>query len=132
MVAASNNIIAFPKKNMVPKVQAPISPEEVALNVGAMKLNHINETLMVLVPMVFANIEVAGFDFVPEDNEDDPNVKDGALFVETLRSLLCKYYGIGHPLQKVADELFVQIDADTFELADSLMIEFDNEEKGNG
>ena len=127
----SNNVIAFPiKKKIASSIQAvPKTPEEIAVNVNQMKFNHINETLGVLVPMIFSNIEIAGFDFLPEEGEPDPNIKDGALFVETLRSMLCKFYGIEHPLQRVAEDIFIKVGEDTFELADELMITF---EKGNG
>jgi hypothetical protein len=125
----ANNVIAFPSKKVSIPTVGPQSDAEVALNVSQVKFNHINETLSVIVPMIFSNIELAGFDFLPDDeNDDDPNLKDGALLVETLRSILCKYYGISHPLQCVADELFVKEDDGSFTLAETLVIDF---EKGN-
>lgn len=124
----ANNVIAFPTKNKQFE-GAPQTMVEVALNVNQIRYNHINETLQALVPMIFSNIELAGFDFIPNEDEEDPNIKDGALLVESIRSMLCKHYNIDHPLQIVADELFVHQEDGSFILADSLMIEF---EKGNG
>jgi hypothetical protein len=124
----ANNVIEFPSKRATPVI-GPKDDIEVALNVSQVKFNHINETLSVIVPMIFSNIELAGFDFMSEEIEDDQNLKDGALLIETVRSILCKYYGIDHPLQHVAENLFVKEDDGSFTLADSLDINF---EKGNG
>lgn len=125
----TNNVIAFPTKHVHAGV-APKDDTEVALNVSQIKFNHINETLSVIVPMIFSNIELAGFDFMTEEEtDDDLNLKDGALLVETLRSMLCKHYGISHPLQRVAEEFFVKESDGSFSLADQINIDF---EKGNG
>jgi hypothetical protein len=125
----TNNVIVFPSKNKQ-LVNAPTTDAEIALNVNQIRYNHINETLGAIVPIIFGNIELAGFDFLVDEGEVDPNLKDGALLVESLRSMLCKYYNIEHPLQEVAEELFVEQEDGSFELAESLMIEF--EQKGNG
>jgi len=124
----ANNIIEFPNKNKL-LTGKPKDMIEVTLNVNQIRFNHINETLQAVVPMIFSNIELAGFDFIPNEDDEDPNIKDGALLVECLRSMLCKHYNIEHPLQRVAEELFIRQDDDSFTLADTLVIDF---EKGNG
>ena len=124
----ANNIIEFPNKNKLLSGK-PKDMIEVTLNVNQIRFNHINETLQAVVPMIFSNIELAGFDFIPNEDDEDPNIKDGALLVECLRSMLCKHYNIEHPLQRVAEELFIRQDDDSFTLADTLVIDF---EKGNG
>jgi hypothetical protein len=123
----ANNVIEFPNKKLLSG--EPKDMIEVALNVNQIRFNHINETLQAVVPMIFSNIELAGFDFIPNEDDEDPNIKDGALLVECLRSMLCKHYNIEHPLQRVAEELFIRQDDDSFTLADTLVIDF---EKGNG
>jgi len=123
----ANNVIEFPNKKLLSS--EPKDMIEVALNVNQIRFNHINETLQAVVPMIFSNIELAGFDFIPNEDDEDPNIKDGALLVECLRSMLCKHYNIEHPLQRVAEELFIRQDDDSFTLADTLVIDF---EKGNG
>jgi len=124
----ANNVIEFPNKNKQ-LTGEPKDMIEVTLNVNQIRFNHINETLQAVVPMIFSNIELAGFDFIPNEDDEDPNIKDGALLVECLRSMLCKHYNIEHPLQRVAEELFIRQDDDSFTLADTLVIDF---EKGNG
>jgi hypothetical protein len=124
----ANNVIEFPNKNKLLSGE-PKDMIEVTLNVNQIRFNHINETLQAVVPMIFSNIELAGFDFIPNEDDEDPNIKDGALLVECLRSMLCKHYNIEHPLQRVAEELFIRQDDDSFTLADTLVIDF---EKGNG
>lgn len=124
----ANNVIEFPNKNKL-LTSEPKDMIEVTLNVNQIRFNHINETLQAVVPMIFSNIELAGFDFIPNEDDEDPNIKDGALLVECLRSMLCKHYNIEHPLQRVAEELFIRQDDDSFTLADTLVIDF---EKGNG
>ncbi|CAB4131554.1 hypothetical protein UFOVP132_144 [uncultured Caudovirales phage] len=125
---SANNVIEFPNKNKLLSGE-PKDMIEVTLNVNQIRFNHINETLQAVVPMIFSNIELAGFDFIPNEDDEDPNIKDGALLVECLRSMLCKHYNIEHPLQRVAEELFIRQDDDSFTLADTLVIDF---EKGNG
>lgn len=124
----ANNVIEFPNKNKLLSGE-PKDMIEVTLNVNQIRFNHINETLQAVIPMIFSNIELAGFDFIPDEDDEDPNIKDGALLVECLRSILCKHYNIEHPLQRVAEELFIRQDDDSFILADTLVIDF---EKGNG
>jgi hypothetical protein len=124
----ANNVIEFPNKNKL-LTGEPKDMIEVTLNVNQIRFNHINETLQAVIPMIFSNIELAGFDFIPDEDDEDPNIKDGALLVECLRSILCKHYNIEHPLQRVAEELFIRQDDDSFTLADTLVIDF---EKGNG
>ena len=62
--------------------------------------------------MLFNNIEIAGFNVIGEDEETDMNMKDGALIVESIRSLLCKYYDIEHPFHAFANACFEQVDDD--------------------
>ena len=39
-------------------------------------IDHINETLSTVVPMLFNNMEIAGFDFSVEDEDDDEDGED--------------------------------------------------------
>ena len=81
-----------------------ISIEEINENVEQMNLYHIQETITNLIPIIFTQLEIAGFYPDEEDLEDD--IRDGAFFVEALRSMLCKHYDIYHPLQRVTEQLF--------------------------
>jgi hypothetical protein len=59
------------------------------------------------VPSLFDQLNIAGF--LP-DEDDEEILKHSAMVVESIRSLLCMVRGINHPLQLIADNLFVQTD----------------------
>jgi len=118
MENTSNNVIEFPIKNI-----NIIKHEDVDINMLTVKLNHINETLALVLPLVFNNLELAGFNLEPENEDNnDINIKDGTLIVESLRSLLCKYYGLYHPFQDIADNVF--LDDDDLTITDFINIKF--------
>jgi hypothetical protein len=98
----SNNVVVFPKENK--NIKKMISIDEINHNVEQMSLFHIQETIGTLVPIVFTQMEIAGFS--PTDEQIEEDLKDGAFLVEALRSILCKHYGIYHPFQKLADGIF--------------------------
>jgi len=98
----SNNVIVFPRENK--NIQKMISIDEINHNVEQMNLYHIQETITNLIPLIFTQLEIAGFYPDEEDLEDD--VMDGAFLVESIRSMLCKHYGIYHPFQRLCDEVF--------------------------
>jgi hypothetical protein len=104
MKKQSDNVIMFPLKGNPPQ---HVTAEQITLDMKMVKFNHINEALETIIPILFNNITIAGFDILPEEEENDENIKDNALIVESIRSILCKYYGLNHPLQEVAEEFFV-------------------------
>ena len=104
----SDNVIQFPNrmKGSVPKDSA-----EIQLNINMIKHNHINEALGTIIPLLFTNIELAGFDLgvgSEDDEDEDVNIKDGALIVESIRSLLCKLHGMNHPFQELSEKMFIE------------------------
>jgi hypothetical protein len=98
----SNNVVVFPKENK--NIKKIISIEEINKNVEQMSLFHIQETIASLVPIIFTQLDIAGFS--PTDEQIEEDIKDGAFLVEALRSIMCKHYGIYHPFQKLADGVF--------------------------
>jgi hypothetical protein len=129
-MAKESNVIQFPSRGK--SAQAALSEKEISENVSFMKHNHINETLNTLVPMIFNNIELAGFHLIPDEDEVDENLKDSALMVESLRSLLCKHYGMKHPFQKLAEEIFIPTSEGAFTLSKALIVDFEDfKEEGN-
>ena len=96
----SNNVVSFPKRNANPD----ISLEDIQHNMDMMKHYHVQETIQTLVPIIFNQLDVAGFGLIEEDVDLD--IKDGALIVEALRSLMLKHYDIHHPFQQVAEAIF--------------------------
>ena len=96
----SNNIVSFPKRHANPD----ISLEDVQNNLNMMKHYHIQETITTIVPIIFNHLDIAGFGIIEEDVDLD--IKDGALIVESLRSLMMKHYDMHHPFQQVAEAIF--------------------------
>ena len=99
----SNNVIRFPKQNNNQN-RDEVVIEDIARNVENMKHYHIQETISNLAPIIFNNLEVAGFGI--SDDEDPEIIRDGAFIVEAIRSILCKHYDIYHPFQQIADNIF--------------------------
>lgn len=124
----TNNVIAFPKTYSGPEMKPEITKEEVSRNLGTMKQFHIQETLMNVVPLIFNHLEMSGFTF-PEEEDDKETLKDGAMIVESIRSFMNKYYGIYHPFQKVADNIFESDmeEPETLNIVDKLDIQLKEE-----
>jgi hypothetical protein len=113
----SNNVIEFPGLYEGP----PRDFEEVKQNLDLMKYYHIQETIATLAPMIFNQLDLAGFEF----SEDEADVKDGAFVIEAVRSIMCKHYGLYHPFQRVSEEVF-NADEDepgSLKIADSLCLD---------
>lgn len=101
MSKTSNNIVSFPKKHVAGKDIKNL--EEIQYNLEMMHHYHIQETILNLAPIIFNTLDVAGFGL---DEEGEKDIKDGAFVIEALRSLMCKYYGIYHPFQDIAENIF--------------------------
>lgn len=125
-----DNIIQFPRKYSGEENLLPTSEEEVNSKIDLLKYHHIHETLATVIPMLFANLEVAGFDC---NDESEENLKDGAFVVEAIRSILCKHYGLDHPFQEIAQNVFLpDIDHEgMLKVVEELNIKFKDAEKGN-
>jgi hypothetical protein len=116
----TNNVIPFPRKRQSPLGDMePQSMEEVEDTVDVVRQAHIQQTLEQVIPMMFDNLALAGFQPIDEM----VFLKDGALIVEAARSFLNKVYGMSHPLQLIAENLFVQIDGEgNLEVSDKVKI----------
>lgn len=116
----TDNVIPFPRKRQSPLGDMePQSIEEVEDTVDVIRQAHIQQTLEQVIPMMFDNLALAGFQPIDEM----VFLKDGALIVEAARSFLNKVYGMSHPLQIIADNLFVQIDGEgNLEVSDKVKI----------
>lgn len=120
----SNNVVTFPRQYGGPH-QEQITTEDVVRNVENMKYYHIQETIATIAPILFNNLDVAGFDLTDEETAD---IKDGAFILEAIKSMMCKYYGLYHPFQLISENVFLQ-DEDDYEslrIVDSINIELKN------
>lgn len=120
-----SNVIVFPRENLR---QQPMTETDIANSVNMVKYNHVAETMSIIIPMLFNNIELAGFNIIPDEDEIDENIKDGSLLVESIRSLLCKYHGIKHPFQELAETVFLNQDDGTLLLNKKIEIELQQDE----
>jgi hypothetical protein len=80
---------------------------DIDVKVNNLKAYHINETVDIVVPMLLNQLELAGFPINPSNEDENFFIKDCTLILESVRAMLCKYYGIFHPMQRIADKLFV-------------------------
>jgi hypothetical protein len=120
MTSLANNIIQFPKSISDRRASSlPQTLDDVAENVDIVKQVHIQESIETIIPMLFNNLAMIGF----QPTEDDDFLKDGALIVESVRSFLNKVYEMHHPLQLIAQNLFVQSDEDgSLEVTDKIKL----------
>lgn len=126
MLTNSNNVITFPKQNANPSESQKL--EEIHHNLDMMKHYHIQETVLNLAPLIFNHLDIAGFG-LSEDEDDD--IKDGAFIIESLRSIMFKHYGMYHPFQDIANNIFSEEkdDEGVFKIVDSINIEFKKEDE---
>ena len=118
-------VIKFPVKNKrISDRPEPLTltKEVIGDSVGSMKELHVQETLDAISPMIFERIHAAGFNFSEYQNPED--IKYGALVMEALESLLNKYYGLYHPFQTVAEDIFKVLPNQDLDIVDELHIKF--------
>lgn len=99
----TNNVVQFPKQYEGPRVNG-LSAQDIQENVNMMKEFHIQETIANLAPILFNHLEISGFELL--DDEETFAIKDGALIIEAIRSMLCKHYAIFHPFQPLSEAIF--------------------------
>lgn len=122
----SNNVIAFPRE-----YKGPVNLEQISENLDMMKHYHIQETISNIAPMIFTQLDIAGFSFDNiEDVESEESLKEGAFIIESIRAALCKHYGMYHPFQELSEKVFVVDDIQTpsLKIVDSLEIKFHKNE----
>ena len=87
----SNNVLMFPEDRMK-KDSSPQTIEDVEEKVDDFKRIHIQDSLETLIPLLFNQIHILGFE--PSDDEST-YIKEGSLVVESIRSFMSKIYEIG-------------------------------------
>lgn len=117
----TNNIITFPNQISNKKIT---SRKEAEHNIQETHQYYVQQTLNFLTPIIFGHLEVAGF--APYNPDDLFTIKEGTFILETLGSRMYSHYGMYHPLQKVADRLFIpdKNEEGLLTLADKLNINF--------
>jgi hypothetical protein len=120
----SNNIITFPKKKI--ETPFPQSLEEIEDNMEMIRTTHVQETIETIMPIFFDQLSIAGF----QPSEEDGDVKDGALVIEAVRSLLLKSYGVQHPFQIIAQNIFEEDQNGMLSIIESMKFIINPKEEG--
>lgn len=123
----SNNVIVFPRENK--NIRKAVSIEEINESVEQISLYHIQETIANIMPIIFAQLEVAGF--FAEDLDEEETIKYAAFVVESMRSFLCAQYGIYHPFQTITENIFEPdlTEEGALKIVDEINVKFDKKEK---
>lgn len=133
----TNNVIKFPKqkkqiRNDIISEEEIQHNENLASNLLEMKINHINESLFLILPKLFQSIDLAGgmTEFYSDtvENEEITHIN---LIVESIRSFLYKRYELDHPLQKLAEEVFVVTDDGSLNIKENVALTFNQKQPSN-
>lgn len=126
----SNNVVMFPRP-----YNGPVTPsmEEITQNTDMMKHFHIQETITNIVPIIFNQLDIAGFEFIDDEAaESEDSLKEGAFIVEGLRAIMCRHYEMYHPFQDIMTNVFKTEETENKEqvlkIVDKLNIEFKKKE----
>jgi hypothetical protein len=125
------NVIQFPfKGNHVDKIDT----KTVQSGINLIKYHHVEETMAHVIPQLFNNIDLAGFNVIPEYEDEGAGefIKDCSLLLESLRSLLYKHHGIKHPFQTVAENVFIQESEMVLKIVEELNIKLEPEVEPEG
>jgi hypothetical protein len=124
----SNNVILFPKNRTKSDNFVYVSEEEIHNQIEYLKHKHVQDTIANIAPLIFQQLSDDGFDIM--DDEDIESVKMGAFLVESLRSILYKYYDIEHPFQKISDNVFKVEENGLLSMSDTLELVMKIDDKG--
>jgi hypothetical protein len=118
----SNNVITFPGNVKYNKKIS--SRKEADTNLETTQQYYVQQTLNFLAPIIFGQLDVAGF--APGNPDDLFTIKEGAFILESIRSKMYSHYGLYHPMQKLVDKLFVpdKDEEGILTLADKISINF--------
>lgn len=101
----SNNVISFPKvKKSNPDAPGMPSIKEVHENILDLKENEIVEMTEVLGTMIVEALDLAGF----KVSVNEQNTPVLCFFIEALKSMIAKQYGMDHPFHDIAYNCFVK------------------------
>ena len=100
----TSNIIQFPCSHNV----RPQSIEDVLETVMDVKFCHIEESLEMLMPQIFNQIGMLGFQY---GGTEEYNFA-GAMIYASVRSFMMLYHDIEHPFQQIQDKIFYTTEED--------------------
>lgn len=101
MTDEKSNIINFPREHIRPHLIKDIDVNETRQTLLRENCNTITQ---ITTDFVIDNFRAVGVDLNLGENQ--LCVKDFVLLIESMKSLLYKYYGLEHPMQLVAENAF--------------------------
>lgn len=120
MVESANNIIVFP----IMRRDTPVMTiEDANESITMARHYHIQETIANIAPILFSQLEVSGFNV---EDEEESDLKDGALIIEAIRSLMCRSYDLYHPFQILSENVFsaeVENDSSILRIVDEISVD---------
>jgi hypothetical protein len=107
MTQRDTTVVKFPRSNL--NVSAlPTDMKEADAALVNTKLYYVQSSLNMIMHLVINHLELAGFDTI---NQNDLfTVKECALIAESIRSFMFTSYDLNHPMQRVADAIFIEKD----------------------
>jgi hypothetical protein len=113
-------IISFPPERITRSQDPTI--DEIDVRVKLMRTYHVQEVVEALMPVIFAQLSIGGFDL-----SDETDLKDAAFITEAIRSVLLKQKDIDHPFQQLADNIFIDQESGQLSIVDKINIDFNSE-----
>lgn len=114
-------IISFPEEKIVryKQTEEVETEQEIKLRTEIMRTLHVQEVIETLMPIIFSQLAVGGFDV-----SEMADIKDAAFITEAIRSVLCKQKGLDHPFQQLADKIFTDDNDGILSVVDCININF--------
>ena len=120
-VKMTDNVISFPENRIIKRNLSPeLKMEDVKDKLEAVKHTHVQETISLIAPMLYQQLSLAGFELIDDEDESVEAIKDTAFLIESIRSVLFKYYGLEHPFQKIAQNVFKAEESGLLSITDTL------------
>ena len=84
--------------------------EDVDNHMFAVRSYHMDEAVTFIADTIFQNLAIAGFNI---DVDNPKSIKDIAMLLESLKSLMMRHYEMTHPIQHIAEIMFEPDDEGT-------------------
>ena len=80
----------------------PITVEDASESIRNIRDVHADDVTEMVMEVFFRYGEAGGFDF----SDDALYLKDLALVMQSIKSIMLKYHGLHHPMQEAAEKMF--------------------------
>lgn len=94
----SDNVVLFPK---IKRDSPPQTIEEIADKISQTRKDHVENLMYDMAPDIVNLLGSYGLDVTDPDN-----IKDTAMVMESIKSMVCRQYNIDHSFHKMVDTIF--------------------------